>query len=177
MKWLIVLAAIALSCAPCLAQIGPTAGKGDVVSRQPTHAPEIKPCTDGQIQAFFDSVTSRLQPKAAAKFREISRSNAVRRRALPSGPGREEVGRALQALRLDFAVLGSMPEGDIEALAFLVMMQAAKSAQEDLKAVMKGVKESNKEKEALRETQAELKKEVCELIDEREGRTPRRKQH
>ena len=75
------------------------------------------------------------------------------------------------------AAIGSMPEGDIEALAFLVMMQAAKSAQEDLKAVMKGVKDINKEKGTVRETQAELQKEVCEHVDEREGRTPTGKRH
>jgi hypothetical protein len=175
MKRLIVLAAIALSCAPCLAQTGPTAGKGAEASRQP--APETKPCTDRQIQAFFDSVTSRLKPEAAAKFRELSRSDAVHRRALPSGSGREAIGRARQAVRSDLTALGSLPEGDIEALAFLVMMKAAKSAREDLKAIMKGVKEINKEKEGLRETQAELKKEVCEYIDEREKRTPGGKRH
>jgi putative addiction module CopG family antidote len=40
--------------------------------------------------------------------------------------------------------------GDIEAMAFLVMMEAAKSAREDLKAIMDGVKAINKEKEGWR---------------------------
>ena len=40
---------------------------------------------------------------------------------------------------------------DIMALVFIVMMEAAKSAQEDLKAIMDGVKAINKEKQALRE--------------------------
>ena len=35
---------------------------------------------------------------------------------------------------------------------------------------MKGVKEINREKETLGETREEIKKEVCEFIDEREGR-------
>lgn len=39
---------------------------------------------------------------------------------------------------------------DIEALAFIVMMQAAKSAQDDLKSIMQGVKEVNEGKAKLR---------------------------
>ena len=41
-------------------------------------------------------------------------------------------------------------DGDIEALGFIVMMQAAKSAQEDLKAIMEQVKAINSAKAALR---------------------------
>ncbi|MFL6228169.1 MAG: hypothetical protein ACJ741_05265 [Pyrinomonadaceae bacterium] len=171
MKMLLRLAVVALSCAPCLAQTGPVAsGKGDEVSRQAPRAPEIMPCTDKRIQAFFDSVTSRLRPEAAAKFRELSKSDAVRGRALPSAPRREAIGRARQAVRPDFAVLGGLTDGDIEALVFLVLTQAAKSAQEDLKAIMDGVKDIDKEKDAIRQTREELKREICEFIYEREGR-------
>ena len=178
MKRLLTLAAAALSCAPCLAQTGAVvSGKRDEVSRQASRAAEIKPCADGRIRAFFDSVTSRLRPEAAARFRDLSRSDAVRHRALPSAPGREAIGRARQAVESDFAVLGDLPEGDIEALAFLVMMQAAKSAQEDLKAIMKSVKDANEEKETLRETREGLKRETCELIDEREGRAKEKKRN
>jgi hypothetical protein len=51
-------------------------------------------------------------------------------------------------------VPGAKPDienGDIEALAFLVLMQAAKSAQDDLKAIMEGVKEVNRAKAAMRD--------------------------
>ena len=178
MKRLLTLAAVALSCAPCLAQTGPgVSGKRGEASRQATRAPAVRPCTGARIRAFFDSVTSRLRPEAAARFRDLSRSEAVRRRALPSGPGREAIGRARQAVRSDFAVLGGLPEGDIEALAFLVMMRAAESVQEDLKAIMKGVKDANEEKEKLRETREGLKRETCELIDEREGRAKGKKRN
>ena len=51
----------------------------------------------------------------------------------------------------NYAILGSMPDGDIEAIAFLVLMQATKSAKEDLKAVMDGVKQINKSKQDWRE--------------------------
>ena len=42
-------------------------------------------------------------------------------------------------------------DADIEALAFIVMMQASKSAQEDLKAIMEKVKAINDAKTAMRE--------------------------
>lgn len=44
------------------------------------------------------------------------------------------------------------PDGDIEAVAFLVLMQASKSAQEDLKAIMEQVKDINEAKRKLRAT-------------------------
>jgi hypothetical protein len=50
-----------------------------------------------------------------------------------------------------WAILGSMPEGNIEALCFLVLMQAAKSSQEDLKGVMSRVKAINNQKAKQRE--------------------------
>jgi hypothetical protein len=37
-------------------------------------------------------------------------------------------------------------DGDIMAIAFIVMMEAAKSAREDLKTIMDGVRKVNKEK-------------------------------
>lgn len=52
--------------------------------------------------------------------------------------------------------LGSMGDGDIMALCFIVMMEAAKSAQEDLKAIMDGVKAINKQKDGLREVQSSV---------------------
>lgn len=53
-------------------------------------------------------------------------------------------------------VLGS---ADIEALAFIVLMQASKSAQEDLKAIMEGVKAINNQKERLRQLMNDVKRE------------------
>src|SRR5947209_18657800 len=46
----------------------------------------------------------------------------------------------------DYQNLGSLPSADVEAIAELVMMEAAKSAQEDLKSIMDGVKSINKQK-------------------------------
>ena len=52
---------------------------------------------------------------------------------------------------VDYSVLGSLGGEDIEAVAFLVLMQAAKSAQEDLKSIMDGVKAINAAKSAQRD--------------------------
>ena len=49
-----------------------------------------------------------------------------------------------------YAVLGNMNGADIEALCFLVLMEASKSAQEDLKAIMSGVKSVNESKSRSR---------------------------
>lgn len=53
-------------------------------------------------------------------------------------------------LTTNYAILGSTPDGDIEAMAFLVLMEASKSAQEDLKAIMDGVKDVAQAKAHLR---------------------------
>lgn len=44
------------------------------------------------------------------------------------------------------SILGKMSEGNIEALAFLVLMQASKSAEEDLRNMMAGIKTTNNAK-------------------------------
>jgi len=55
----------------------------------------------------------------------------------------------LEAVR-SYARLGSWEGGDIMAMAFIVMMESAKSAREDLKAIMDGVRAINKQKEGWR---------------------------
>jgi hypothetical protein len=47
----------------------------------------------------------------------------------------------------EYKNLGNLADGDVMAIAFVVMMEATKSAQEDLKSIMDGVKAINKEKE------------------------------
>jgi hypothetical protein len=51
---------------------------------------------------------------------------------------------------IGWSVLGDLNGGDIEAVAFLVLMQAAKNVQEDLKAIMAQVKAINNAKAAIR---------------------------
>jgi len=66
---------------------------------------------------------------------------------------------AINEARQAASILGNMNNNDIEALAFLVLMQAAKSAQEDLKSIMATVKATNAEKEKQREKMNNLNKE------------------
>jgi len=53
------------------------------------------------------------------------------------------------------------PEGDIEALVFLVLMEAAKSAQEDLRAIMASVKAINDAKATYREMIEKVQAEIA----------------
>jgi putative addiction module CopG family antidote len=73
----------------------------------------------------------------------------VVRAALRHWEAQEQIARA-QAVYAS-ASLGAMGSGDIMALSFIVMMEAAKSAREDLKAIMDGVKAINKAKEGWRD--------------------------
>lgn len=54
-------------------------------------------------------------------------------------------------------LLGDMNSADIEAVAFLVLMEAAKSAREDLKSIMDKVKEINEAKTRLRKSREALR--------------------
>lgn len=54
-------------------------------------------------------------------------------------------------------LLGDMNSADIEAIAFLVLMEAAKSAREDLKSIMDKVKEINEAKDRLGKSREALR--------------------
>ncbi len=60
---------------------------------------------------------------------------------------------------------------DIETLVFTVLMEAAKSAQEDLKAIMAAVKAINAAKQHLRDVLAKVNRDVtAALVSDAEGR-------
>lgn len=107
----------------------------------------ISPITNAQNQpsveaeALFTKMMGQINP------RHISwvKSTAIEANQKQLSP--ENINGKAQA----YAVLGSMTGQDIEALAFLVMMQASKSAQEDLKAIMAKVKSINNQKTQQRE--------------------------
>ena len=73
-----------------------------------------------------------------------------------------------------FNVLGDENGADIEAIAFIVLMDAARSAQEDLKAIMAGVKSINNAKAQQRQRLDTLEKldgDVAGAIEDLEGTT------
>jgi hypothetical protein len=79
----------------------------------------------------------RLQPA----IREVLRSAGRREKADLAAIARQHV----------VGIVGTMPDADTMALAFIVIMEAAKSAREDLKAIMDGVKAINEAKARCRE--------------------------
>jgi hypothetical protein len=89
---------------------------------------------------------------AVARLQEIDHvvrglDPAIRREAFDALRGYVTPARR----QIDWASLGDLSSGDIEAMAFLVLMEAAKSAQEDIRDVMEQVKAINVEKEGYRE--------------------------
>lgn len=59
--------------------------------------------------------------------------------------------------------LGNLNDADIEAIAFLVLMQAAKSAQEDLKGIMGEVKKMNEDKVSQRQQANNIKQSSAQM--------------
>ncbi len=66
--------------------------------------------------------------------------------------GTDEVNSKAKA----YGALNKLGNADIEALAFLVMMEASRSANEDLKAIMENVKNINEQKQKLRAAKLRL---------------------
>ena len=73
-------------------------------------------------------------------------------------------------LKPDFAFNGTMVGSDIEAMVFIVMMEAAKSAREDLRAIMEGVKAINATKSGLRKVISKIGHDIAENLGQRNGK-------
>jgi len=95
---------------------------------------------------------SAMETKLLAKLTPAQRTwiaqEAARQRSGTGEPGK----LSAEALK-SYPSLNDFANTDIEAIAFLVMMQGAKSAQEDLKSVMAGVKAINSQKASIRESE------------------------
>jgi len=63
---------------------------------------------------------------------------------------------AAKKMATDYVRIMKMNNGDIEAITFFILMEASKSAQEDLKAIMAGVKSINEQKKEQRELLAKM---------------------
>ena len=97
-------------------------------------------------EAFFSRAMSQINAKHVRWIKSTAQE------ANQKNLSAEEV----QVKTSSYGMLGSMGSQDIEALAFLVLMQASKSAQEDLKAIMAKVKSLNNQKSKVREAIAAL---------------------
>jgi putative addiction module CopG family antidote len=72
---------------------------------------------------------------------------------------------------VDHRVLGDLSNADVEALAFTVLMDAAKSAREDLKDIMAVMKAINAAKATLRERLLDVRRDCAANSTRREGET------
>lgn len=100
-----------------------------------------QPTPTAEAEALFTKLMSGINSKHVQWVKNTARETNEKKLSP------EDVKAKTQS----YAVPGSMNGQDIEALAFLVMMQAAKSAQEDLKAIMAKVKAINVQKAKQRE--------------------------
>lgn len=82
-------------------------------------------------------------------------------RLVPQAEVTEQV--ALAKVRARFSSFGSIPEADINALAFMLLMLVAEAAQMDLKAIMVGIKAINVAKERARHANSGAKSSVTVL--------------
>jgi hypothetical protein len=77
-------------------------------------------------------------PVDPAALEHSVRSQLARKPGPPAGPAAR------------YASLGAVSDAEVVAVSFVILMEASKSAQEDLKTIMDGVKLINAEKDALR---------------------------
>lgn len=155
--------AAALLCpVPCLAQIAnQSAGQG-VMAPAPQPAPALP--ADTRLPPPNPALPDALPQPQPNTFRldglptQVGAWVRLRGHGLARGgpiPSAEEMpGHVRQAAG---GILGDMDSADIEAIAFMVLLEAAKSAREDLKSIMEKVKEINAAKERLGKSRKALR--------------------
>ncbi|MBP9104757.1 MAG: hypothetical protein KBF82_12885 [Chitinophagaceae bacterium] len=102
-----------------------------------------------EAEAFFKKAMATINPRHVAWVKSTAKT--ANEKNMTDADVKTEA--------TNWAVLGNLNSGDVEALCFLVMMQASKSTQEDLKAIMAKVKAINKQKQELRDMQSKMREE------------------
>lgn len=155
--------AAALLCpVPSLAQIAhQPAGQG-AMAPAPQSTPVLP--ADTRLPPPNPALSDALPPPRTSTFRldslppQVGAWARLRGQGLARGgpiPRAEDMpGHVRQAAG---GLLGGMSSADIEAIAFLVLMEAAKSAREDLKSIMDKVKEINEAKARLGKSREALR--------------------
>jgi hypothetical protein len=110
--------------------------------------------------ASFETVAAQKEKELASRFTTAQRAKLPQAAKdlltrMDEKPAKGAAPKTLdtharEVATTTWAVLGSMNNADIEALAFLVLVQASKSAQEDFKAIMAKVKAINAAKQCQR---------------------------
>lgn len=101
-----------------------------------------------EAEAFFKKAMSAINPRHVAWVKTTAKTANEKNMTYAD----------VKTEATSWAVLGDLNSVDIEAMCFLVLMQAAKSAQEDLKAIMAGVKAINEQKKEQRELLAKMQR-------------------
>lgn len=151
MHRIIGLIALVLSAAPCHAQVGnQNHAPGGMVPAPGALAdpPQLTPSGNmpAPLPSLIDDPLRGLQnPPDAGRFSPQVRAWASMRAAglarVGEIPDAEELPGYLR--KTGVGILGDMNDGDIMALAFIVLMEAAKSAHDDLKSIMEETKKAN----------------------------------
>ncbi len=115
------------------------------------------------VVAQHERIQRLIGPKTKQRISQIAPAFSARARQLP--PTTDFHALAVAEVRSGFQGLGNLPNEDIEAIAFLVMMQATQDAQSDLKNIMDGVKKANQQKQSQRAAQNQ-KDAVSEMSEE-----------
>jgi hypothetical protein len=100
------------------------------------------------IVTQHERIQRLIGPKTKQRISQIAPAFSARVRQLP--PTADFHALAVAQVRSGFQGLGNLSNEDVEALAFLVMMQATKDAQSELKNIMDGVKKANRQKQGQR---------------------------
>jgi hypothetical protein len=100
-----------------------------------------------ELPAGAEALAARLLTRVGPQTQAWIRAEAAREYAADS-VSEAAATRAVRANRS----LGNLTDNDVAALAYLVLMEAQKSAREDLKAIMDGVKRIEDAKGSLRAT-------------------------
>ncbi len=122
-----------------------------VIAAQPVRKPlVIRPVAPAE-SALYTRWSGKLSPTARIKLSQAERTFAQRSTSSNSNVG-------LEAQNAVSAQFPGVSGADIEALAFIVLMNASKSSEDDLKSIMDGVKAINAQKDALRSMMNEVNK-------------------
>lgn len=129
----------------------PRVANSGVVAPVPVAAPALTPDV---VVARQEALFARLKPDTARQLEKAAREYIARveRAPTPRAPQKSpleharDLARALPA----HAFVGSLEAGDIEATAHLIMLQAARDAEQDLKALLVDMKQTHQTKESLR---------------------------
>jgi hypothetical protein len=157
------IAAVLLCPLPCLAQIANQSTGQGVMAPAPQPAPVLpadtrsippSPALPDALPQPPQSNVGRLDslPPHVRAWARLRGQGLARGGPIPSAE--DMPGHVRQAAG---GLLGDMNSADIEAVAFLVLMEATKSAREDLKSIMGKVKEINEAKDRLGKSREALR--------------------